>query len=524
MTAADDVLRLRALLTVGKSADAVTQALALAKHAPDPGVRADALLARVAGMINLGRRDRMRSALNDAVDAIRAVPTAERTARLYAYAAIIAHLDEDSVLSVTHLVRSARALAAVQRCDEEISGTWHELAMAYSSIGFHGYALSAMEEARKQAVQAGQNDADLIAPVIRVRLAVARDHLGDSEACKRVLRGVIDDLPRHRELQEAKGTPMRPSSRLAYGFAVARLATLGEIAVGVEMRPLLDHPPTSQRIRDFRTLAAACVCIATGRPDDGLRRLAEEEVSASTVGEAEPFRLRALAHLAAGRPADAYAEDRKAFRAASAHAERVREAYVESIAARLELEQMRLRLERFEGEAFTDPLTGLPNRRFLEQRFQELTDAGRPAMVAVCDLDGFKQVNDVHGHLIGDLVLQRVAAILAQVIRRGDLVARFGGDEFVVVMPDTRVSEGTEIAARIADAVRSENWTSIAPDTPIGVTIGWAYTDAHAGLHEVLAAADHAMLREKKPDRPGRRHGPQPRHEVLTLTPRSLAS
>jgi diguanylate cyclase (GGDEF)-like protein len=365
-----------------------------------------------------------------------------------------------------------------------------------------------MEHSRELARSIGLREGDYITPTIRVRLATWHDHQGDSEACLRVLRGVIDEMPQHQEIHRT-GPPMRPASVAAYGFAIARLATLGEL-IEVDPRPLLSLEPGSQRVRDFRNLGDICLRIAGGRAEQALRRLSEVEISPTTVGLAETPRLRALAHLAAGRPADAYVEDRNAFRLAGAHGERLRELFIEGTAARLQHEQLQRRLARYEGEAVTDPLTGLPNRRFLEQHLQSLVDAGRAATVAVCDLDGFKQVNDVHGHLIGDLVLQRVAAILARAMRRDDLVARYGGDEFVVVMPETVPHEGQEIAQRVARAVTSEDWSSIAPGTPIGVTIGWAYADGTAPLSEAFAAADRAMLAAKRTRRTARKRTVRP--------------
>ncbi len=516
MTGSEVIQHLRRLLTSGKSADAIGQAMTLARStSTDAGLRADVMLMRLAGFINLGQRGMLKGGLDDAADAVRACPSADRYARLYAFAAIIAHNDGAFERCVPYLVRAAQALTTVTAVNEEITCTWHDLAMAYSAAGFHGYALGAMEKSRQLARQTGESEGKYITPTIRVRLATWHDHQGDSEACLRVLRGVIDEMPGHQEIC-AEGPAMQPASVAAYGFAIARLATLGEL-VDVDPRPLLNLEPGSQRVRDFRNLGDICLRIAGGRAEQALRRLAEVEISPTTVGAAETPRLRALAHLAAGRPADAYVEDRHAFRLASSHSERLRELFIEGTAARLQHEQLQRRLARYEGQAVTDPLTGLPNRRYLEQHLKALVDEGRAAMVAVCDLDGFKQVNDVHGHLIGDLVLQRVAAILASAMRREDMVARYGGDEFVVVMPETRPAEGQEIAQRVARAVTGEDWSTIAPGTPIGVTIGWAYADGTAPLAEAFAAADRAMLKAKRTSRAGSKPG----RATLSLAGRS---
>jgi diguanylate cyclase (GGDEF)-like protein len=195
----------------------------------------------------------------------------------------------------------------------------------------------------------------------------------------------------------------------------------------------------------------------------------------------------------------AYHADRHSFRVASAQIDRLRDLFVDGVAAQLDHEDLVRTVDHFRGEAQTDPLTGLPNRRYLEQYVGELVAAGRQAILGVCDLDGFKMVNTVHGHLSGDLVLQRVAGVLNRVMRRGDLVVRYGGDEFVLLLPSTSAAEATEIARRLTSAVAQEDWQELVPGTPIGVTIGWAGVAAGSftSVADAFAEADHAMLRQK---------------------------
>jgi diguanylate cyclase (GGDEF)-like protein len=115
---------------------------------------------------------------------------------------------------------------------------------------------------------------------------------------------------------------------------------------------------------------------------------------------------------------------------------------------------------RLERQAHIDPLTGLLNRRGLERHIAKLqTRARRRATrtaVILVDIDDFKQINDRHGHTGGDRVLEEVAQALERLARASDFVARIGGDEFLLVLPDTRLGEATLIAERMRSAIADE--------------------------------------------------------------------
>ncbi len=486
----------------GRSAEAVVVLERVAAGTRDPVARADALVQRLSAVINLGRTTDYPASVDDAFEAAGEVGDAYVLGHLHALVALAAQHQGAHDRAVTHLVQAARHLADVRQPDGETAWGWHDLAMAYSYASFHGHALSAIERARQIGTAAGVAEEVFAAPGIRLRNAVALDHTGDSDGCLRVLRDIGADLDRFRRTGGAQR--LRPSSLAAYGYAAARRAALGDPPPTVDAAALLAEGGDAARPRDLRRLGEVCLAIAAGRPIEALARLdtAVPVVSPETLGAAEPERLRSLIYSRAGDHAAAHRADRHAFRLAAQRSDRLRDVYIEGIAARLNHEELRRTAAIYEGEAMTDPLTGLPNRRALERYVAAMVARGVHAVVGVCDLDGFKAVNTTHGHHSGDLVLQRVAGVINRVMRRGDFVARYGGDEFVVVLPGSGMPEATDVAHRITAAVSAQDWQSLVPGTPVGVSVGFASVNGTGNsLREALGSAfeeaDREMLKAK---------------------------
>ncbi len=485
----------RRLIRAGRSEDAEKLVDAALTESRDTATVAHAILAKIGCLLNLGRYGECPSALDRAFQIMRDYPSPSHVGELHAHAAYIAYLEGSLERCVTHLVRSSRALGGVTRPDRDTADAWADLALTYSCIGFHGHALGAVDRGRRIAAAAGLPAAAYLLPEIRVRLAVSLDHRGDSDGCIRILHDVLTQLPAGPPAQSCHELP--EMDRPYIGYAIARLGACGEpmpMSAYTWLGGRRTHDPLAA---DLRILGAACLDIANGRPAQALNRLGQAHVQSRTLGASEVPRLRAIAHAANGDHVAASRADREAFRLTAQAIDRLRDLFIDGVEARLDHNDLQRTVARYADEALTDPLTGLPNRRHLEQHVDNMSRRGERGVIGVLDLDSFKTVNTVHGHLAGDLVLQRAAKLLARVMRRGDLVARYGGDEFVVVLPTTNLTEAYEIANRVRTAFATEDWDALVPGTPISVSIGWAELDLRSGPMTGFKAADRAMYAAK---------------------------
>ncbi|CCD94069.1 putative membrane protein [Bradyrhizobium sp. ORS 375] len=154
--------------------------------------------------------------------------------------------------------------------------------------------------------------------------------------------------------------------------------------------------------------------------------------------------------------------------------------------------------------ALLDDLTGVANRRHLMQRLTEecarAERSGRPFALLVIDLDGFKLINDNHGHAAGDACLQHFTLMAQTRLRPGDMLARTGGDEFCILLPSSSLREGAMIAQRILKVCRDDAEACAGADVPIEVSIGVAEwtRDVGAFPDRVMARADQALYAAKR--------------------------
>jgi diguanylate cyclase (GGDEF)-like protein len=162
--------------------------------------------------------------------------------------------------------------------------------------------------------------------------------------------------------------------------------------------------------------------------------------------------------------------------------------------------QLRIANVRLEQLSQRDPLTQLYNRRFFVHRVEEelaRVRRGHPMAVLMMDLDGFKHVNDEQGHLAGDTLLKEIARKVVQAMRVVDVVGRFGGDEFVVLLPDTDSSQAEIVAERIVRTIR-EVGTAADPRRPVTVSVGVAIPHIDDDVTVVLNQADEAAYAAKQ--------------------------
>ena len=149
-------------------------------------------------------------------------------------------------------------------------------------------------------------------------------------------------------------------------------------------------------------------------------------------------------------------------------------------------------------QAVTDALTGLANRKQLNQFSQGTVETARrhhrPLAVVLFDIDHFKVVNDQHGHLVGDQVLCDIAALLARAVRQGDCLGRWGGEEFLLICPETRGEQALQLAERILAQARS---LPLATGKPCTLSAGVAQLGAGDSVNDLLQRADEALYQAK---------------------------
>lgn len=166
--------------------------------------------------------------------------------------------------------------------------------------------------------------------------------------------------------------------------------------------------------------------------------------------------------------------------------------------------ELRIELARLASQwhrlASIDPLTGLANRRGLEQWFADArvrADNGEPLVILLHDMDHFKAINDRHGHGVGDEVLRRVATLIGANCRANDLAVRYGGEEFLLALMGLDPASAIDVAERLRASIEAFDWSTIAPGLQVTASIGVAALTETEGTVELLTLADRRLYAAK---------------------------
>ncbi len=166
---------------------------------------------------------------------------------------------------------------------------------------------------------------------------------------------------------------------------------------------------------------------------------------------------------------------------------------------------LRRTTERLRQLATHDELTGLHNRRFFLERWRlehlRALRYQRPLACLMIDVNRFKQVNDLLGHHIGDLVLQRVAKELQRYLRQSDLIARFGGDEFIVALPETSIEQARAVAEKLRQVALHGAWDATSRLGPVRLSVGVSRSQPDTSAQQVLDDADMDMYATRRAQR-----------------------
>lgn len=170
-------------------------------------------------------------------------------------------------------------------------------------------------------------------------------------------------------------------------------------------------------------------------------------------------------------------------------------------------DELKAHLDELDRLASTDPLTGLFNRRLLfirlEQELARVRRTGSDLCLVYLDIDHFKQINDTFGHLAGDMVLRQLSEIMNSLLRKSDVLARMGGEEFLSMLPDTAQEGGRLIADRLRLKVQNSAFEFEGQQIPVTVSLGVLHVSINATdpPDELVRKADEALYHSKKTGR-----------------------
>jgi len=339
-----------------------------------------------------------------------------------------------------------------------------------------------------------------------VQKALAHRGAGDAASCEAEARDALRLLDRGLALARQHGYERLQAFCLQTMAEAHQALGEPEVALGLTSE-FLD---LAHRAGDKWTEAYGQACVGEIRfqmkdTAEGIALLRQALEAFDALGSrdeaARVLRILSQAHEASGNLSEALACLRRAGVIEQKLKSEDTERRARALSARRRLDQAAREAERYKRLALEDALTGLANRRQLDEHLgtlmRDARSRGSVITIALADVDHFKGINDHFSHAVGDEVLRCVGEILRSHCRLGDIAGRYGGEEFMLVFRNLEIRPATEICERVRRAVETYDWKSIHPQLRVTLSLGLASSASFEHPEGLVDAADHWLYEAK---------------------------
>lgn len=387
-----------------------------------------------------------------------------------------------------------------QRGHDAVEQTWHLPGLLAEMVDFQqplmNMASVAASEASELSGEALAKDRDLLLQRIGVELLAILENLPVPLPTRRQLHDVGEEIEKGLELGQLPGVLQ------SVGALISAACSDNSREFEVYLRTLslklteVQHF-LSENQREENQVGASQLALETQVRSD-VRRLSETVEETHDIGDLKVAVSEQLVGIV--RSMD------ELRRQEESRDDQLKRRYGSLMTKVEQMEQetrkVKVHMEEERHRARTDPLTGLPNRTAYDEHIAtELERWGRYKQgfsIAVADLDHFKKINDSYGHLAGDKVLRLVGRILSRQSRRSDTVTRYGGEEFVIIMPGTDTRAATQAAEKLRKAIESSPFNFYGKPVSVTMSFGVSQIQGDDDLDRLFARADKALYKAKQ--------------------------